>query len=66
MSDDLQEALKRFALMSMEREALRQRLALLDREWMALAQSEELQSLLRPAAPPPGGAESTAAEDRDG
>jgi hypothetical protein len=53
MSDHLQQALKRFALISMEREALRQRLALLDRQWMDLAQSEELQSLLRPADPPP-------------
>jgi len=66
MSDELQEALKRFALISMEREALRQRLALLDRQWMELAQSEELQRLLRPAAPPPGGGESAAAEETEG
>ena len=54
MSDELQEALRRFAVISLEREALRQRLALLDRQWMELAQSEELQGLLaRPQRPSP-------------
>ncbi len=66
MSDDPHQALKRFALVSLEREALRQRLALLDRQWMELAQSEELQSLLRPADPSPAGDQSAAARDIDG
>ena len=37
----------------MEREALRNRLAVLDKAWMELAQSRELQSLLERVNPPP-------------
>ncbi len=48
------------------REVLRQRLALLDREWMALAQSEELQSILRPPDPVPAGATEPPAGEQEG
>lgn len=62
MSDALTDALTQFALITLEREALRQRLAVLDRQWMELAQSEQVRSLLASASQPVGGA---ACSDQD-
>ena len=63
MPDDLRDALTQFALITLEREALRQRLALLDRQWMELAQSEQVRSLLESASQPLGAAPCSGQDD---
>jgi len=56
-----EETLKKFSRLSLQREILRQQLAMVEREWAALANLEEVRTLLRlPPQPAAEGEEAKA------